>query len=208
MHILKSSNQSVAQTRNTLTNMKVTVKLYSMILTKLVSRARKMIAINHWNEMTWIVWNDNMFLIRHSSRSNDVVYTDFIIYILKILLVKVALLQSCSPELFYEIAALYPRAYLPILSIIVPNCRGVTAGGWWSFSMSLKELRFQVKSAQKIDTGKKCVKYAEILAFFDPYFPVHYMDRFLFVFSRILTSSENLSKYGEMRMRFCPYMGK
>ena len=43
---------------------------------------------------------------------------------------KVALLQSCSPELFYEITALYPRAYLPIFSIIIPNCRGVIAGGW------------------------------------------------------------------------------
>ena len=154
MHITKSSNQSVAQTRNTLMSMKVTVKLYSMTLAKLVSRARKVITINHWNEMKWIVWNENMFLIRHWSRSNNVVYTDFIIYILKILSVKVALLQSCSPELFYEITALYPRAYLPIFSIIIPNCRGVIVGGWWSFSMSLKELCFQVKSVQKIGTGK------------------------------------------------------
>ena len=33
-------------------------------------------------------------------------------------------------ELFYEIAALYHRAYLLILSIIFLNCRGVIAGGW------------------------------------------------------------------------------
>ena len=32
--------------------------------------------------------------------------------------------------LFYETAALYPRAYLLILPIIIPNCRGVIAGDW------------------------------------------------------------------------------
>ena len=35
-----------------------------------------------------------------------------------------------KPELFYEIAALYPRAYPLILSIVIPYCRGVKAGGW------------------------------------------------------------------------------
>ena len=48
-------------------------------------------------------------------------------------------------ELIYEIAALYLWAYLLILSIIIPNCRGVIAEGWWNFSMFLNGLCFQVK---------------------------------------------------------------
>ena len=47
MYITKSSNQSVMSTKNILTNMKVTGKFYSMTVTKLVSRARKMITRNH-----------------------------------------------------------------------------------------------------------------------------------------------------------------
>ena len=47
-------------------------------------------------------------------------------------------------ELFYEIAALYPRAYFLILPIIIPECKAVIAG-WSNFSMSLKGLCFQVK---------------------------------------------------------------
>ena len=35
-----------------------------------------------------------------------------------------------KPELFYKIAALYPGVYPLFLSIIIPNCRGVVAGGW------------------------------------------------------------------------------
>ena len=35
-----------------------------------------------------------------------------------------------KPEMFYEIPTLYPEAYLLILSIIIPNCGGVIAGGW------------------------------------------------------------------------------
>ena len=35
-----------------------------------------------------------------------------------------------------------------------------------------------------------------------------YMNRIIFVFSRIWTELENLSKYGKMRIRFCPYTGK
>ena len=35
-----------------------------------------------------------------------------------------------KPELYYEIAVVYPRAYLLILSINIPNCRGVIGGGW------------------------------------------------------------------------------
>ena len=35
-----------------------------------------------------------------------------------------------------------------------------------------------------------------------------YMDRVKFVFSRIWTESENLTKYGKIRLRFRPYTGK
>ena len=35
-----------------------------------------------------------------------------------------------------------------------------------------------------------------------------YMDRIISVFSRILTESKNLSKYGKIRWRFCPYTWK
>ena len=35
-----------------------------------------------------------------------------------------------KPELYYEIAALYPWAYLLILSIIIPDCRDVIGEGW------------------------------------------------------------------------------
>ena len=75
--------------------------------------------------------------------------------------------------LVYEIATLYLRAYLLILSIIIPNCEGVVAEGWWNFSMSLKALHFQVKPLQNFGTGKQCVKYAKIWAFSEPYFPVY-----------------------------------
>ena len=50
-----------------------------------------------------------------------------------------------KPQFFYEIAALYLRFYLLILSIIIGNFKGVIAVGWWHFSMSLKRLRFQMK---------------------------------------------------------------
>ena len=46
--------------------------------------------------------------------------------------------------LFYEIAALYPRAYFLILPIIIPECKAEIAS-WSNFSMSLKGLCFQVK---------------------------------------------------------------
>ena len=46
MRITKSSNQSIMSTKNVLTNMKVTVKFYSMIMTKLVSSAREGITKN------------------------------------------------------------------------------------------------------------------------------------------------------------------
>ena len=37
---------------------------------------------------------------------------------------------TLNPELLYEIPTLYPRAYLLILSFIIPNCGGAVAGGW------------------------------------------------------------------------------
>ena len=48
IHITNSSNQSVMQTKNTVTNINVTVKFCSMIVTKLVLRARKVITRNRW----------------------------------------------------------------------------------------------------------------------------------------------------------------
>ena len=66
---------------------------------------------------------------------------------------KVNLLSLCErmfnlyiilkPELFYEIGTLYHKAYLLILPISIPNCRGIIAG---DFSKSLNGLCFQVKS--------------------------------------------------------------
>ena len=47
MNIMKSSNQSMMQTKNTVTNMKVTVKFYSMTVMKLVLSERKLITRNH-----------------------------------------------------------------------------------------------------------------------------------------------------------------
>lgn len=46
MNIKRSSKQLVMQTKNTLTNMKVAGKFYSMIVTKLLLRARKIITRN------------------------------------------------------------------------------------------------------------------------------------------------------------------
>ena len=48
MHITKTSNQSVMQTKNKVMNMKVTEKFYSMIVMKLVLRARKVITMNRY----------------------------------------------------------------------------------------------------------------------------------------------------------------
>ena len=47
MDIMKSSNQSMMQTKNTMTNMKVTAKFYSMTVIKLVLSERKLITRNH-----------------------------------------------------------------------------------------------------------------------------------------------------------------
>ena len=46
MNIKRSSKQLVMQTKNTLTNMKVAGKFHSMIVTKLLLRARKIITRN------------------------------------------------------------------------------------------------------------------------------------------------------------------
>ena len=46
INITNSSNQSVMQTKNTVTNINVTVKFCSMVVTKLVLRARKVITRN------------------------------------------------------------------------------------------------------------------------------------------------------------------
>ena len=47
MDIMKSSNQSMMQTKNTMTNMKVAAKFYSMTVMKLVLSERKLITRNH-----------------------------------------------------------------------------------------------------------------------------------------------------------------
>ena len=49
------------------------------------------------------------------------------------------------------------------------------------------------------------MKYPEIKAFSDPYFPVYGI---VSVFFRISTESEILSKYGKTRIRFCLHTGK
>ena len=49
------------------------------------------------------------------------------------------------------------------------------------------------------------MKYPEIKAFSDPYFPVYGI---VSVFFRISTESEILSKYGKTRIRFCLHIGK
>ena len=46
MHITKSSNKSLMQTKNTVAEMKVKAKFYSMIAKKVVWRARKVIRSN------------------------------------------------------------------------------------------------------------------------------------------------------------------
>ena len=48
IYITNSSNQSVMQTKNTVTNINVTVKFCSMVVTKLVLRTRKVITRNRW----------------------------------------------------------------------------------------------------------------------------------------------------------------
>ena len=70
-----------------------------------------------------------MQIIKHQMTPND----SFNIYII------------FNPELYYEIAVLYPRAYLLILSINIPNCRVVIGGGWFNFSISLKGFYVDVK---------------------------------------------------------------
>ena len=52
-------------------------------------------------------------------------------------------------------------------------------------------------------SARQCVKYAEIRAFSYPYFPVYEQNRIL-IFP-YWTESEILSKFGEMRIRFCPH---
>ena len=103
-------------------------------------------------------------------------------------------------------STLHPRAYLLILYILIPNCGGIVAGGWWNFSMSLKGLLCQVKILQKFNTGKQCLKYAQIGAFSDPYFPV-YGQNHIRIFP-YWAELESMSKYGKIRIRFCPYAAK
>ena len=111
------------------------------------------------------------------------------------------LFNLCSifkSELVYEIPALYLRAYLLILSIIIPNCRGVIAEGWWNFSMSLKGLCFQVKRLLKFRHQKVVCKVCQNMGFFWAGFSCIWTESYSYfsVFGQIQRICLNTGKYG------------